>query len=128
MGASPTPPQPLRAVQVFVALSQRPDQASRHEYLKTRSGRTVEGAGHIEAVLPRSYYDTSVPDSNPVVVLLQMSPGRKVVCGLPRLPTPESLEEMAEGTSAAFRGNLVDFQDWGEWSTLYLSECSMHRR
>lgn len=120
--------QQLRAVQVFVALGQRPEEAARIEYLKANAGSRVDGAGHIEAIIPRTYFDTSVPDANPVVALIQVGPGRKVACGLPRPPSPEDLRTFREGADVAFRGKLVDGHDWGEWQTLYLGDCSVHPR
>lgn len=120
--------EPLKAVQVFVTLSQRPGEAERVSFLEETSGRLVEGAGHVEAVLPRAYFDTSVPHTNPVVALIQISTGRKVVCGLPKLLDRQELQEFAEGTAIQFRGTLVDAQDWGQWSTLYLGGCSLHLR
>ncbi len=120
--------QQLRAVQVFVALGQRPEEAARVEYLKANAGSPVDGAGHIEAIIPRTYFDTSVPDANPVVALIQVGPGRKVACGLSRSPSPEQLRTFREGADVVFRGKLVDGHDWGEWQTLYLGDCSVHPR
>ncbi|MEW6488147.1 MAG: hypothetical protein AB1578_09575 [Thermodesulfobacteriota bacterium] len=122
------PAQDLPASQVFVNLGQRPDAGARAEYLRLHAGRRVEGTGNVEAVLPRSYYDTSVPHTNPAVALLHVGSGRKVVCGLPRLLSPEEMREYPEGSPVLFSGSLADAQDWGEWSTLYLSNCSLARR
>ncbi len=119
---------PLKAVQVFVTLSQRTSETERADFLADTSGQAVEGAGFVEAVLPRSYFDTSVPHTNPAVALIQVSAGRKVVCGLPELLKKEELQKFAEGTAILFRGSLADAQDWGQWSTLYLGECSLHPR
>ncbi|GAB6064794.1 hypothetical protein [Deferrisoma palaeochoriense] len=115
----------LKAVQVFVAFGQLVSPAKREGYLRERAGTPVEGAGAVEALLPRTYYDTSVPDRNPAVLLLQVSPGRKVACGLPRLPDAEDRNDVREGTRVSFRGTLVDAHDWGEWTTLYLADCSV---
>lgn len=123
-----TTAQDLVAAQVFVSLAQRPDPSARAEYLQRHAGQRVDGTGNVEAVLPRSYFDTSVPHTNPVVALLHVSAGRKVVCGLPRLLTQEEMREFPEGTPVSFFGNLADAQDWGEWSTLYLGECTLSRR
>jgi len=128
LAPAPAPAQPLKAVQVFVAVAQRPEPKAREEYLKDHAGRAVEGAGHVEALTVRTYYDTSVPDSNSSVALIQVSPGRKVVCGLRRSLGREDAQSFAEGTSVAFRGLLSDAHDWGEWTTLYLGDCSLRRR
>jgi hypothetical protein len=126
--AIPARAQSLRAIQVFVTLGQKLDTETRHQYLREQAGKTVGGAGHLEVVMTRTYFDTSVPDSNPAVALIQVSPGRKVTCGLPQLLSREQLEELKEGTPVSFRGRLVDAQDWGEWSTIYLGDCSLHPR
>ncbi len=118
----------LRAVQVFVSLAQRTAPGARAEYLKANAGRQVGGAGSVEAVLPRAYYDTSVPDANPAVALIQIAPGRKVACGLPRVMGEKELGTFPEGTPVTFRGKLADAHDWGEWSTLYLGDCALHPR
>jgi hypothetical protein len=120
--------QDLPASQVFVNLGQRPDPGARAEYLQLHAGKRVEGMGNVEAVLPRSYYDTSVPHTNPVVALLHVGSGRKVVCGLPRLLSADEMRQYPEGSPVGFSGNLSDAHDWGEWSTLYLSDCSLTRR
>lgn len=122
------PPETLRAVQVFVALEQRAQGAAQAEYLKSNAGGLVEGAGHLEAVFPRTYFDTSVPHTNPVVALIQVGSGRKVVCGLLRPLTAEETARLPEGSDVAFRGKLADAHDWGEWQTLYLSDCAVHAR
>lgn len=124
----PAAAQDLVAAQVFVSLAQRPDPGERAEYLKLHAGRHVEGTGNVEAVLPRSYFDTSVPHTNPVVALLHVGSGRKVVCGLPRLLTQDEMQKFPEGAPVSFFGILADAQDWGEWSTLYLGNCTLSRR
>ncbi|RMG92361.1 MAG: hypothetical protein D6708_06695 [Candidatus Dadabacteria bacterium] len=117
--------EPLRAVQVFVAFGQLVSPAEREGYLRERAGAPVEGAGAVEALLPRTYYDTSVPDRNPAVLLLQVSPGRKVACGLPELPDAPGRQALQEGRKVSFRGTLVDAHDWGAWTTLYLADCAV---
>ncbi len=117
----------LRAVQVFVAFEQRIDSGAREQYLREQAGTPVTGAGTVEAVIPRTFYDASIPDRNPAVVLLYVSAGRKVACGLPAVPGREALSGLLkEGKGVSFRGVLVDIQDWGRWTTLYLSDCSVH--
>lgn len=118
--------EPVPAAQVFVAFAQRLAEAERHAYLAEHAGRPVEATGHVEALLPRTYFDTSVPDNNPAVLLVQVAPGRKVACGLPALPSRSEMGRYREGTPVALRGALVDAQDWGRWTTLYLSGCSAH--
>lgn len=122
------PAQDLPASQVFVDLGQRTGAGNWAQYLRLHAGKRVEGAGNLEAVLPRSYYDTSVPHTNPVVALLHVGSGRKVVCGLPRVLSPEELRQYREGSPVVFSGSLADAHDWGEWSTLYLTDCSLTRR
>ncbi len=118
---------PLRAVQVFVAFEQRIDTRAREQYLRERAGTPVAGAGTVEAVIPRTFYDSSISDRNPAVVLLYVSAGRKVACGLPAVPDRQALAgPLKEGKRVAFRGVLADIQDWGRWTTLYLSDCSVH--
>ena len=117
----------LRAVQVFVAFEQRIDSGAREEYLREQAGTPVTGAGTVEAVIPRTFYDSSISDRNPAVVLLYVSAGRKVACGLPAVPDREALSGvLREGKRVSFRGVLADIQDWGRWTTLYLSDCSVH--
>ena len=117
----------LRAVQVFVAFEQRIDSGAREEYLREQAGTPVTGAGTVEAVIPRTFYDSSISDRNPAVVLLYVSAGRKVACGLPAVPDREALSgTLREGKRVSFRGVLSDIQDWGRWTTLYLSDCSVH--
>lgn len=122
------PAETLRAVQVFVALEQRAQEAARAEYVKGNAGSLVDGAGHLEAVFPRTYFDTSVPHTNPVVALIQVGSGRKVVCGLLRVLTAEETARLPEGSDVSFRGKLADAHDWGEWQTLYLNDCAVHPR
>jgi len=96
---------------------------ARRAYLQAAAGSVVQGRGRIDSVLARAFYDTSVPDSNPTVVLIQVAPGRKVICGLLRRPTPELLRELPETRAVSFEGRLVDAQVWADSITLYLSDC-----
>lgn len=123
--AAQSPRDHLTAVQVFVALAQRTGEGEREEYLKAHAGRVVAGAGHVEAVIPRTYFDTSVPPHNPAVALIQVSDGRKVACGLPAPLTSGEFAGFREGSPLAFRGQLADGIPWGEWTTLYLSDCQI---
>ncbi len=131
-GASALPRTPaageaVRAVQVFVAFEQRIGPEAREQYLGDHAGTRVTGAGTVEAVIPRTFYDSSISDRNPAVVLLYVSAGRKVACGLPAVPDREALSGfLREGKRVSFRGVLADIQDWGRWTTLYLSDCSVH--
>jgi hypothetical protein len=43
---------------VFVTLGQKLDTDTRHQYLREQAGKSVGGAGHLEAVMPRTYFDT----------------------------------------------------------------------
>ncbi|MHB8762826.1 MAG: hypothetical protein ACYDA8_00560 [Deferrisomatales bacterium] len=125
---SPAPAgEPLAAAQVYVALSQRTEPGARADYLRLHAGLPVTGSGHLEAVLPRAYYDTSVPHHNSAVALIQVDSGRKVVCGLPKVTTPDRLGQLTEGLRVAFRGVLADAQDWGAWSSLYLADCALEK-
>ena len=110
-GALPRPAEPaaLRAVQVFVAFEQRVDREARDEYLRERAGTPVTGAGTVEAVIPRTMYDSAISDRNPAVVLLYVSAGRKVACGLPAVPDRQALSGfLREGKRVSFRGTLTD--------------------
>ncbi len=129
LGAAAQPTtDPLSALQVFVGLAQRPGDAERGAYLKAHAGSAVDGTGLVEVVLPRTYFDTSVPATNPAVALIHVGPGRKVACGLPLALSPEELKRFREGSSVAFRGHLVDGIPWGEWTTLYLGNCQLQSR
>jgi hypothetical protein len=118
---------PLPAAEVFEAVAQKKTERARSQYLKEHAGAAVAGAGRLEALSPRSFYDTSVPDSDPMVALVELEVGRKTACGLPR-SVMDSLGWLREGSPVAFEGRLVDAQQWGNSTTLYLTGCVLSRR
>lgn len=124
LAASPT----VTAAQVFERLASLSLPAEREAYLASSGGTAVNGQGWVEAVLPRTYYDTSVPDANPTVALIELGHGRKIACGLSYVPSREEFHRLSEGVAIGFRGALVDAQAWDAWTTLYLGNCSLSPR
>ncbi|MBI5015120.1 MAG: hypothetical protein HZB55_06460 [Deltaproteobacteria bacterium] len=118
---------PVSAASVYEDLAQRAVGRARSEYLRAAAGSPVSGSGRLEALSPRSFYDTSVPDSNPMVALIELEPGRKAACGLPR-SVMDSLGWLRDGSPVAFEGRLVDAQQWDGSMTLYLTACTLSRR
>lgn len=118
---------PLTAQHVFVSLARKTTDRARAEYLKAKAGCPIRGVGHLEALTPRTYYDTSVPDSDPMVAVLKIDQGRVAACGLPR-SVMDSLGWLREGSPVVFEGRLVDAQGWDGTATLYLTRCSISRR
>ncbi len=117
----------MKADEVFARFAREANEKGRNAFLKANAGTTVDGAGNLEAMTPRRYFDTSIPASDATVALIQVAPDRKVVCGLPRTIF-DTLGWLREGAAVGFEGKLADAHDWGQWTTLYLSGCELTRR
>jgi hypothetical protein len=113
----------LAPAEVFRQAFAAPD--ARPAYMQTNAGRAVGGRGRLEAAMPRATFDSSVPDSNPALAIIHLRPGRKATCGLRKPLTREQLGTLREGVPVVFAGTLVDVQDWGDWQTVYLSDCRL---
>ncbi len=94
-------------------------------YMRANAGRDVHGQGRLEAIMPRATFDSSVPDSNTALAIIHLQPGRKITCGLLKPLNREQFGSVQEGDPVVFTGELVDAQDWGEWQTVYLSNCRL---
>ena len=118
-GAQPAIPQ----AEVFREVFATPDALP--AYMRANAGRAVSGKGRLEATMPRAYFDSSIPDSNAALAIIQLQPGRKVTCGLQKPLNREQFGSLREGAPVAFTGELVDVQDWGDWQTMYLGSCQL---